>query len=214
MSPLAHLGAVPSDSPAEALRKETLVLSAGIIGALAVVWVVTYGVLGLYVSALIPFTYQVVSVINLTVFAKTKRYRFFRACELGLSLVLPFLLQLSLGGFVASSGVLLWSFTAPLGAVLFCERREALYWFVAYLGVVALAGVLDPHLVNKGGEYPARDHHLVLRAEHPRRDRHGLLLAPVLRRRARPRGGARRLRARTVGALVVERDSRHPSPNG
>jgi guanylate cyclase len=87
-----------------------------LITALAVGWVVAYSVLGLYVAAAIPLAYQIVSVINLILFAKTKQYRVFRACELGLSLVLPFVLQLSLGGFVPSSGVVLWSFTAPLGA--------------------------------------------------------------------------------------------------
>jgi adenylate cyclase len=151
---LARVGALASDSRDEALRKETLVLSAAVITALATVWVVTYSVLGLYLAAAIPFTYQVVSVINLVLFAKTKRYRFFRTCELGLSLGLPFLLQLSLGGFVPSSGVVLWSFTAPLGALLFSGRREALRWFTAFLVLMALAGALDPVLANKTAEIP------------------------------------------------------------
>src|SRR5438045_3921096 len=91
----ARIGALPTDARDEALRKETLVLSAAFITGLAVVWVVTYWVLGLYLSAAIPFAYQVVSVVNLALFARTKRYRFFRVCELALSLVLPFFLQLS-----------------------------------------------------------------------------------------------------------------------
>ena len=151
---LARIGALPRDVREEALRKETLVLSASLITALATVWVVTYSALGLYVAAAIPLTYQVVSVINLVVFAKTKRYRFFRTCELGLSLALPFILQLSLGGFVPSSGVVLWSFTAPLGALLFSGRREAIRWFGAFLGLVALMGVLDPVLANKTAAIP------------------------------------------------------------
>jgi guanylate cyclase len=110
-------------------------------------------VLGLYVSAAIPLAYQIVSVINLIVFAKTRRYRFFRACELGLSLVLPFALQLSLGGFVPSSGVVLWSFTAPLGSLLFSGRREAARWFVAFLVIVGLSAVLDP-LLTKLADIP------------------------------------------------------------
>jgi hypothetical protein len=107
------IGVLPTDSRDEALRKETLVLSASVITAIAVIWVGTYWALGLYLSAAIPFAYQLISLTNLALFAKTKRYRFFRACELALSLVLPFILQLSLGGFVPSSGVILWSFTAP-----------------------------------------------------------------------------------------------------
>jgi adenylate cyclase len=102
---LTRIGATPGDTHEEALRKEVLVLAAVIITSLSIVWVVSYWLLGLYLAAVIPFTYQVVSIINLTVFAKTKRYRIFRASELWLSLALPFLLQLSLGGFAASSGV-------------------------------------------------------------------------------------------------------------
>lgn len=151
---LATLGSVPTDSPDEALRKQILVLSAVLITVLAVVWVVTYWILGLHLAAAIPFTYQVVSVANLVAFAKTKRYRFFRACELSLSLLLPVLLQLSLGGFVASSGVILWSFTAPLGALLFAGRRHAIPWFLAFGAVLAIAGGLDPVLESKAAQIP------------------------------------------------------------
>ena len=148
------IGVLPTDSRDEALRKETLVLAATVITTLAIVWVVTYLALGLYLAASIPFAYQVVSVVNLVVFARTKRYRFFRTAELVLSLLLPLFLQLSLGGFVPSSGVVLWSFTAPLGALLFSGRREASRWFVGFLAVAVLAGVLDPLLANKTAEIP------------------------------------------------------------
>jgi len=151
---LARIGVLPTDSREEALRKETLVLSAAFITFLAVVWVGTYWALGLYLSAAIPFAYQIVSVVNLSLFAKTKRYRFFRTCELALSLILPFALQLTLGGFVASSGVVLWSFTAPLGALLFSGRRAAARWFGAFVVVIALSAALDPVLASKTAEIP------------------------------------------------------------
>jgi len=120
------------------------VLFASCITLLSFIWVGTYWALGLYVSAAIPFAYQAVSAANLAVFAKTKRYRFFRTCQLALGLVLPFVLQLSLGGFLPSSGVVLWSFTAPLGALLFSSRTDATRWFAAFLGVIGLSAVLDP----------------------------------------------------------------------
>jgi adenylate cyclase len=151
---LARIGVLPTDSRDEALRKETLVLSASVITAIAVIWVGTYWALGLYLSAAIPFAYQLISLTNLALFARTKRYRFFRACELALSLVLPFILQLSLGGFVPSSGVILWSFTAPLGALLFSGRKDAARWFAAFLAVIVLSAALDPLLANKTAEIP------------------------------------------------------------
>ena len=39
-----------------------------------------------------------------------------------MSLLLPFALQWSLGGFESSSAVCLWAFTSPLGALLFVGR--------------------------------------------------------------------------------------------
>lgn len=142
----ARIGVLPTDSPDEALRKETLVLFTGFTALVSFVWVGTYWALGLYLSAAIPLAYQAVCVANLAVFAKTKRYRFFRTSQLALGLVLPFLLQLSLGGFLPSSGIVLWSFTAPLGALLFSSRGDALRWFAAFLGIIGLSAVLDPLL--------------------------------------------------------------------
>ena len=152
---LARIGALPTDGHDEALRKQILVLSASLITALAIGWVITYWLLGLRVPALIPFAYQVVSIANLIVFARTKRYRFFRTCELALSLLLPVLLQLALGGFVASSGVILWSFTAPLGALLFAGRREAIPWVVAFVVAMVAAGLLDPLVDSRIASIPS-----------------------------------------------------------
>jgi len=143
---VARIGVLPTDSRDEALRKETLVLFASFTTLLSFLWVGTYWALGLYLSAAIPFAYQAVSVANLAVFAKTKRYRFFRTSALALGLVLPFFLQLSLGGFLPSSGVVLWSFTAPLGALLFSRSQDATRWFAAFLGIIALSVALDPLL--------------------------------------------------------------------
>jgi adenylate cyclase len=150
----ARIGVLPTDSRDEALRKETLVIAAAFITLLSCVWVGTYWALGFYLSAAIPFAYQVMSIFSLVLLARTKRYRFFRACELALSLLLPFALQLTLGGFVASSGVVLWSFTAPLGALLFSGRGAAARWFAAFVAVIALSAILDPHLANKTAQIP------------------------------------------------------------
>jgi adenylate cyclase len=143
---VARIGTLPTDSHDEALRKQTLVLFTSFTALVSFIWVGTYWALGLHLSAAIPFAYQVVCVANLVVFAKTKRYRFFRTSQLALGLVLPFLLQLSLGGFLPSSGIVLWSFTAPLGALLFSSARDTTRWFVAFLGVIGLSAALEPLL--------------------------------------------------------------------
>lgn len=141
---LATIGALAEEDEEERLRKASLVLTASMITALAVMWVVTYIMLGLYVSAAIPFGYQVISIGSVVVLARTGRFAFFRSSQLGLMLLLPMFLQWSLGGFVASSGVILWALICPLGALIFSPRP--LPWFFGYLALTVVSGVIEPLL--------------------------------------------------------------------
>jgi hypothetical protein len=52
--------------------------------------------------------------------------------------------MVALGGFLNSGAVVFWSLIAPLGAVLVTDRREAIMWFLAFIGIVVLGGVLEP----------------------------------------------------------------------
>jgi class 3 adenylate cyclase len=149
------LGSLPSDTPDERLRKSALVLSSLLITVLALVWVGTYAALGLWRSALIPLVYQVASLVGLAFFARTKRYAAYRASQVAMFLVLPFLLQWSLGGFVESGAVAIWAFVAPLCALVFYGPRQAITWFAAFLALVALSAVIDGVLPEPSKEIPS-----------------------------------------------------------
>jgi class 3 adenylate cyclase len=151
---LVTLGVTPEDGAEERLEKAVVTLSASLVTLLSCVWVVTYLVIGHPLAAAIPFTYQVVSVVSMVVFARTKRLAPFRTTQLWMRLVLPFLLQLSLGGFVPSSGVILWSITAPLGALTFLGTRAAIRWFVGYAAIIVAAGLLQPFLPDPDPPIP------------------------------------------------------------
>ena len=151
---LIAVGALPTDSEELRVRKSVLVLSTVLMASAATVWVVTYAVLGLWVSAAIPFAYQVASAISLLTFARTRRYVLFRSSQLFLSLMLPFLLQWSLGGFEASSAVCIWGITSPLGALLFLGARQSVPWFVAFAGLVAFSAAIDPALSESPADVP------------------------------------------------------------
>jgi adenylate cyclase len=140
---VAALGSQPADTPEERLRKSALVLSSLLISIFSFIWVGTYAALGLWRSALIPVAYQLLSLLGLVFFARTKRYAAYRASQVAMFLVLPFLLQWSLGGFVESGAVALWAFVAPLGALVFYGPRQAIAWFGAFLALVALSAAID-----------------------------------------------------------------------
>jgi class 3 adenylate cyclase len=71
-----------------------------------------------------------------------------------MSLLLPFALQWSLGGFEASSAVCIWALTSPLGALLFMDARRSLPWFVAFGALVAVSAAIDPALANGAADMP------------------------------------------------------------
>jgi adenylate cyclase len=151
----AAAGSLPSDTPDERLRKSALVLSSLLITIFSFIWVGTYAALGLWRSALIPLAYQVASLVGLAFLAKTKRYAAYRASQVAMFLVLPFLLQWSLGGFVESGAVALWAFVAPLGALVFYGPRQAIAWFGAFLALVAFSAAIDGVLPGPSEHIPS-----------------------------------------------------------
>jgi class 3 adenylate cyclase len=152
---LSVLGASSSDSEELRLRKAVLVLSSTLMASLTPLWVVTYAVLGLWISAAIPLAYQLASFASIYTFARTRRYVLFRRSQLWMTLLLPFALQWSLGGFATSSAVSLWAFTAPLGALLFVGARQAIPWFLAFVALVALSTGIDTTLAHGAPHVPA-----------------------------------------------------------
>jgi adenylate cyclase len=151
---LAFLGVAEGDSDAVRAQKVALTLSASCITALAVIWVATYLLLGLTQAAAIPFAYQVASVVSLAVFALTKSYRFFRSSQAAMMTLLPFLLQWTLGGYAASSAVSLWALVAAIGTLFFFTADESIPWFVAFLVLTVLSGLLEPGLSQNPAVIP------------------------------------------------------------
>lgn len=146
LSIVSGIGAHPDDSDEVRLEKTLLVALALMISPLAVLWGVIYLVFGERTAASIPLTYATVSWFSIAVFYETRSYDFFRFSQLVLMLVLPFLLMVALGGFINSSAVILWALLSPLGALVFEGRRAAVRWFLAYLALVAVSGLLQRYV--------------------------------------------------------------------
>src|SRR2546425_9507520 len=142
----AAIGATPADTEHERLQRGLLVGLSLLISLLAVFWGLLYIVFGEPLGGAIPLTYTVVSLGSLVVFTMTRRYDWFRLTQLTLMLVLPFALMVVLGGFIPSSVVAAWAFVAPLGALAFATPREAVRWFLAYMALVAVTGILGGSL--------------------------------------------------------------------
>jgi adenylate cyclase len=151
---LSDVGARAEDSRDERLRYGTLIFASLLIALLSFIWVGTYLAFGYPRSAAIPALYQLITVIGLVVLARTGRFDLFRTTQLLAMLVLPALLQASLGGFVASSGMVLWAIFIPLAALALLGLRQSLPWLAAFLIELVVLAVLDPVLARSPAELP------------------------------------------------------------
>ena len=146
---------VASDATEELRLQQTLAVAAGVMmSGGGVVWGIFLLVLDETLPSLIPFGYGVATVLNVALFRVTHRYRLFRFNLLALSLLLPFLVMISLGGYQESGAMVVWSLVAPMGAILLTSRREAVGWFVGFIVVVTLGAALDP-ILREGNNLPA-----------------------------------------------------------
>lgn len=141
---IARIGADADDDDDIRLKKSLLVVCALPFVFAGAAWGLMYIFFNESLAGMIPLSYAGISLLSIWHFGLTRRYRFFRFSQLMLILLLPFLLMMTLGGYVSGSVVILWALICPLGALLFDEPAHAPRWFAAFIGLVILSGVLQP----------------------------------------------------------------------
>jgi len=152
---IGRIGADRNDIEEVRLQKALMVAGSLMFTFAGALWGILYILLAEPLAGAIPISYAIISLISIVYFGITRRYRLFRFSQLGLILLLPFMLMIALGGFINSSGVIMWSLLSPIGALLFDEPLRALRWLVAYLGLVLLSGFIQPSVPNLNPLPPA-----------------------------------------------------------
>lgn len=150
-----EIGCLPTDSDQERVTKEVFVVTGLGAGVAGIVWWLMYTALGRPASGLIPLVISVAMVGVFARFLSTKRLGELAAPMLGLGILLPLLLQLSLGGFVHGSSVVMWAFLSPLFALLLRPASETWIWLAAFLADLVIAALLDSTVVREVTPLPA-----------------------------------------------------------
>ena len=138
-----RIGEDSTDTDDLRLKKRSLVAITLMVNPAALLWGSIYLLSEEPAAGLIPLVYAGLSCVNVVILAMTRRLRFYRFSQFLLILVAPFALQMALGGFVQGSGVIVWSWLSPLGALLFGDRGQALWWFIAFVALLAISGVFE-----------------------------------------------------------------------
>ena len=140
-----HAVAAPGDSTEDTLRKRTFTLITFLKCICCGPWALMYAVLGLTVAALLPLSFAAIILVSILVFFVGKNFTVFVTVIAFFMLLVPVVLQWTLGGFAASGAVMLWSILAPLGVLVFRGVHEAKLWFAAFTILVIIASVFEQY---------------------------------------------------------------------
>jgi len=154
MRAVLEIGCLPTDSDQERVTKEVFVIIAFGATAAGIVWAAMYLALAKPWSALVPLCISVATAPTIARFVVTKRLGLLPVPFLGLGILLPLLLQLSLGGYLYGSAVVMWAFMAPLFSLLVRPARETWVWLAAFFGDLVLAALLDSTAMNSAKPLP------------------------------------------------------------
>ncbi|TMG35192.1 MAG: hypothetical protein E6H92_11885, partial [Chloroflexi bacterium] len=123
-----------------------LVTASGAVAGL--LWAIAYALLGRPLSGAVPGAFAVVAALVGLRLMRSRELGRLRELILLLILLLPAVLQASLGGYVKGSAVVMWSFLAPLSALVFFGPRAGWAWLAGFVAVTAVSALVDAPLAR------------------------------------------------------------------
>jgi len=145
---MSQIGRLETDGRGTRTRKTTMVLTTIITATIVIPWGIFYIAIGIPRAGVIPLTYAAVSFGTIARFARTGDDRFLRYEQVVLFLALPTLVHVALGGFVNSSGVVMYTIVGIVGALSFASASRPWIWFAGY-AVLMLALVPIDQVVRR-----------------------------------------------------------------
>jgi len=146
MAAAGRIGVDPSESSDAALQRRLLVIMSVGTLPLTLLWSVIYFAAGARLAAAAPAVYSIVTPINTALLGWTRNVVLYRFIQLLMTLVLPWLVMVSLGGFKSSSVVIIWAALCPLVSLLVEELHRTLVWIVGFVLLLIVSAFLQPHL--------------------------------------------------------------------
>lgn len=136
----------------EASRKQALLVFSIGCSIAGLGWAGIYIITGHYESAVFPAVFSLVLGMALIVYRVFHTFKLLLYSQLVMILLIPTVLQWSLGGFAASGFVILWGLSAPVGALILTRFRHSVLWILAFLSAVALSVAFDHTFYARANE--------------------------------------------------------------
>ena len=146
MAAAGRIGVDPSESSDAALQRRLLVIMSVGTLPLTLLWSAIYFADGARLAAAAPAVYSIVTPINTALLGWTRNVVLYRFIQLLMTLMLPWLVMVSLGGFKSSSVVIIWAALCPLVSLLVEDLHRTLLWIVGFILLLIVSAFLQPHL--------------------------------------------------------------------
>jgi adenylate cyclase len=151
----ADLAAGPNASDSDRLASGLFLIVTGSGAVAGALWALAYAFLGRPLSALFPGAFAVIAAAIVGWILRTRRLGRLRELVMLLILVLPAAAQATLGGYAKGSAVIVWSFFAPLSALVFYGPRAGWGWLGGLIAVLGVSAVFEQALAGSAPPLPA-----------------------------------------------------------
>ncbi|EAY26128.1 sensor histidine kinase [Microscilla marina] len=109
----------------------------------ASLWVSLSIAYGLYNVAIIPAGFMVTTLLSMWYLYASQNFKIVRFIQILTSMTLPFVYQWTLGGYMATGAVMLWSFIPLFGLLSFTHIERANYWIVWFILLLVASAFID-----------------------------------------------------------------------
>lgn len=140
---LQTIGADAKDQHELVRQKQFLIYLAVFMSTGGLIWGVISLQYQLYFQSAFPLGYAVISMLNLWYFDLSKNFKIVRAIQVFISLVLPFLFQWFLGGFLSSGFIMLWALLSLIASLSFQRASSSVIWLVLFISLTAISAYFN-----------------------------------------------------------------------
>lgn len=148
LNKILHIGTLTVDDENVRLRKQFMIIQGIGMSFGGILWGSLLIGFGYPMPAAIPYGYVIGTVINLLLFHYFKSFVFARNFQTAISMFLPFMLQWSLGGFVVSGGVMLWSILSMVLSISYMEIKTSIFWLIIYIALTGVSFWFDDYFAT------------------------------------------------------------------
>lgn len=148
LAKLSRIGALKGEDDYIQVKKQFLIYQGAGMSLGGILWGTLLLVFNYPSPSIIPFGYTIITTINFFFFSKYKNFEVTRFIQMTISLLLPFFLQWSLGGYNESGGVMIWSLLALVTSATYQEKFGNVIIIAMFAALTVFSLIFDSYFLE------------------------------------------------------------------